>query len=469
MRTTFFILMIAAALSASAQNKFFQQWTKDSAFDGAVLGVLVNDVDKDTVLLSHNAYQNMITASTMKLITTAAGFKVLGPNYQFKTELAFSDSIVNGNLRGDLIIRGFGDPTLGSKYLFQDQNAFIKKWVEEIKKVGIKSITGNIIGDGSYFGNVTAPYGWQWSDISNYYGSPVSGLNIFDNQYTIIFKTGKVDSISEIKSVTPYIPYLQLKNHVLASAKSGDNSYILGGPNEQLKQIEGTLPANENAFEVKGSIPNPSLFLAYTLMEELKNAGININGTYGSHLDKTISKSNTFYTQLSPSLNEIAKITNKYSINFFAECIGLEVQKKMNSENYSQALEKCFGKEFGFNKNTILDASGLSPANTITPRNYYKVLKTMYADKNLKTYFFESLSVSGKDGTLKSFGSGKNFAGNFIGKSGYISNIRGYTGYLKTIKGKNLTVIILVNHYTSENSIVKGKIEDLVEYLYLNY
>ncbi|MFZ9848215.1 MAG: D-alanyl-D-alanine carboxypeptidase/D-alanyl-D-alanine endopeptidase, partial [Flavobacteriales bacterium] len=350
MRAVFFIVMMVGAFSASSQNKFFQQWTKDATFDAAVLGVLVNDVDKDSVLLSHNAYQNMITASTMKLISTAAGFKALGPNYKFKTELAYSDSITNGTLHGDLIIKGFGDPTLGSKYFCDDQKAFIKTWVDEIKKTGIKSISGNVIGDGSYFGNVTAPYGWQWSDVSNYYGSPVCGLNIFDNQYTVVFKTGKVDSISEIKSVEPFIPYLQLKNNVLASNKSGDNSYILGGPNEYIKQIEGTLPANQNTFEVKGSIPNPSLFLAYTLLEELKKAGINVSGTYASHLEKNISASKTFYTQLSPSLSEIAKITNKYSINFFAECIGLEVQNKMNAENYSKALEKCFGKEFAFSK-----------------------------------------------------------------------------------------------------------------------
>ncbi len=461
--------MMAKALSASSQNKFFQQWTKDAAFDGAVLGVLVCDIDKDSSLMSLNAYQNMITASTMKLITTAAALKTLGPDYRFKTELAYSDSIVSGNLRGNLVIKGFGDPTLGSKYFFNDQKAFIKTWIEEIKKAGISSVAGDIIADGSYFGNTTTPYGWQWSDVSNYYGSPVSGLNVFDNQYSIFFKTGKIDSISTIKSVEPYIPYLQLKNHVISSAKTGDNSYILGGPNEYIKLIEGTLPSYQSAFEVKGSIPNPSLFLAYTLFEELKKAGINITGSYYSQLDKNIPNSKTFYTQWSPTLFEIAKITNKYSINYFAEGIGLEMQKKLGTDNYSKTLEKCFGKEFGFSKNTIIDASGLSPANTITPKNYYKVLKAMYADKKLKNYFLESLSISGKDGTLKSFGTGKTFAGNFVGKSGYISNIRGYTGYLKTKKGRNLTVIVLVNHYTSENSTVKGKIEDLVEYLYLNY
>ena len=119
--------MMAKALSASSQNKFFQQWTKDAAFDGAVLGVLVCDIDKDSSLMSLNAYQNMITASTMKLITTAAALKTLGPDYRFKTELAYSDSIVSGNLRGNLVIKGFGDPTLGSKYFFNDQKAFITK------------------------------------------------------------------------------------------------------------------------------------------------------------------------------------------------------------------------------------------------------------------------------------------------------------------------------------------------------
>jgi len=463
-------LCLLVTLGVNAQNKFFSQWTKDPVFSAASVGVLVCDIDKDSVLMAQNAFQNMITASTMKLITTAAGLKTLGPDYKFKTELHYSDTIINGELRGSIVIKGFGDPTLGSKYFVDDQKAFLKIWVEEIKKAGIKSIVGDIIADGSYFGISTTPYGWQWSDISNYYGSPVSGLNVFDNQYSIYFKTGKVDSASEIVKVEPFIPYLKLNNHVLASSKSGDNSYILGGPLEYAKQIEGTLPANSSSYEVKGSTPNPSLFLAYLLLEELKKSDIKILGSYYSHLEKSIpSKTKNIYSQYSPALSEIAKTTNKFSINFFAECIGLEVQKTLGATTFSDALEKCFGKEFGFNKNTIIDASGLSPSNTITPKNYYKVLRSMYLDKKLKNYFESSLSVAGKDGTLKSFGAGKKFNTNFIGKSGYISTIRAYTGYLKTSKGKNLTVIVFVNHYTSDNSSVKNKIEDLIEYLYLNY
>lgn len=464
------LLLILIPFGIKSQNKYFSNWTKDPVFSGASVGVLVCDLNKDSILMSQNAYQNMITASTMKLITAAAGLKALGSDYKFKTELGYTDTIINGELKGNIIIKGYGDPTLGSKYFFEDQKSFLKNWVEEIKKAGITSISGDIIADGSYFGISTTPYGWQWSDISNYYGSPVSGLNVLDNQYSIYFRTGKIDSLSEIIKIEPQIPYLKLNNRVMASSKSGDNSYLLGGPLEYSKQIEGTLPANNSSFEVKGSIPNPSLFVAYLLLEELKKANITINGTYFSHLEKNqISKTKIIYTQLSPSLSEIIKITNKFSINFFAECIGLEVQKKYKTNTYSEALEKCFGKEFGFAKNTIIDASGLSPSNTITPKNYYKVLRSMWLDKNLKSTFENSLSISGKDGTLKSFGAGNKFSGNFIGKSGYISTIRGYTGFLKTSKGKNLSVIVFVNHYTSDNSAVKNKIEELVEYLYLNY
>ncbi len=457
-------------LSLISQKNHLKNWANSSVFQEATVAVMLADIDKDSILFSHNAEKNMITASTMKLITSAAGLKTLGPDFKFKTELRFSDTIVNGVLEGDLIIKGYGDPTLGSKYFYDQQTAFINQWVNEIEKLGIKEIKGNIIGDGSYYGKTTTPYGWQWSDISNYYGTSPEGLNVIDNQYIITFNSGTAGTTTTIKKIQPSVPYLELTNKVISSDKSGDNSYILGGPNEYKKEIQGTITANDSAFEVKGSIPNPSKFLAYLLLEALKNKGVKIDGTYLSHFDQEINpKSQLISTLNSPSLKEIIKITNKYSINLFAEAIALEITKKVGAKDYQSALNKVFNNEIDFSKNTIADGSGLSPANTISANNYYKVLRLMHRDKILHQPFMESLSVSGSDGTLKSFGQGKKFAGHFIGKSGYIGGIRCYAGFLKSAKGKNLALIIFVNHYSSENSVIKNKIEELVEQIHQEF
>lgn len=469
MKTFLFALILLVFSEAKTQISFYNSWLNSEVFQNAGMGIMVYDLDRDSTLFSSNAEKNLISASTLKLVTTAAALKELGQEFQFKTELAYTDSIhPNGILSGNLMINGFGDPTLGSKYFCEDQSAFLKQWIEAIKKAGIKSIEGDIIANDSYLGSSPAPYDWLWSDISNYYGSPARGLNVFDNQYTISFLSKEAGSLAEIISVVPSIPYLKLNSKVLASQKQGDNAYILGGPLEFAKEIEGTIPANKTDFKVKGAIPDPALFLSFLLYEELKKNGVFVKGTYKSMHEKTQQNGRVFYTHLSPSLKEIIRVTNKQSNNLFAEACGAAVNMKLGNTDFQKTIESIF-KNCGFDQCLIKDASGLSPTSALSPKSFTLLLKSMYSDDKLFPFYKESLSVSGKDGTLKNFGTNKKFTETFLGKSGSMKGIKSYAGYLKTVKGKNIIVVIMINHFVSESAVIKGKSEDLLNYIFLNY
>ncbi len=461
-----FILLMFS--EAKTQNTFLNNWLNAKIFRQTSVGVMVYDLDKDSVLFSSNAEKNLISASTLKLLSTAAALKELGPEFKFKTELTYTDSIQSGVLSGNLLINGFGDPALGSKYFFDDQYAFLKQWIIEIKKAGITSIQGDVIANDSYLGASPAPYDWLWSDISNYYGSPARGLNVVDNQYSISFLSKEAGTPAEIINISPAIPYLKLNNRVLASEEQKDNAYILGGPLEFNKEVEGTIPANKSNFKVKGAIPDPALFLAFLVYEEMKKNGITIHGTYKSTRETPKAKGKVFYTHYSPTLKEIIVVTNKQSNNLFAEACGAAVKMKLNNSDYQKSIEYIF-KNCAFDQALIKDASGLSPTNVVSPKNFVLLLKSMYSDSKLFPFYKESLSVSGKDGTLKNFGSTQKWAGNFLGKSGSMTAVKSYAGYLKTSQGKNIIVVIMANHFSSESAAIKEKSEDLINYIYLNY
>jgi D-alanyl-D-alanine carboxypeptidase/D-alanyl-D-alanine-endopeptidase (penicillin-binding protein 4) len=468
MRSFLFVAILLLFSEGKTQSDFYNGWLNTKVFKNTNVGVMVYDLDKDSVLFSNNAEKNLISASTLKLVTTAAALKELGPEYRFKTELTYSDSLQNGFLSGSLYINGFGDPTLGSKFFFNDQKAFIKQWVDAVKKAGISTIAGDIVANDSYLGSSPAPYDWLWSDISNYYGSPARALNVFDNQYAVSFSTKEAGTAAEIVNVSPAIPYLKLNNKVLAAEDQKDNAYILGGPLEFNKEVEGTIPANKSNFKVKGAIPDPALFLAFLLYEELKNNGISVKGTYKSTREKIKQNQPAFYTHYSPSLKEIIIVTNKQSNNLFAEACGAAVKMKLRTIDYQKTIESVF-INCSFNQALIKDASGLSPTNALSPKNFVLLLKTMYSDPQLFPFYKESLSVSGKDGTLKTFGSTQKFTGNFFGKSGSMTGIKSYAGYLKTTRGKNIIVVIMTNHFSSESSAIKEKSEELINHIYLNY
>ena len=461
--------LMTIVFSTQAQNAFLQSWLDSKVFRNASVGVVVYDLDQDKELLSSAANKNLVSASTLKLISTAAAIKELGANYQFKTELAYCDSLlVNGELKGNLYINGFGDPTLGSKYFFDDQRAFLQQWVQAAAKAGIKSIEGDVIAIDSYFGASPAPYNWLWSDISNYYGAPARALNVFDNQFTLTFNSKEAGSSAEISNVHPLIPYLKITNKVLASEEQKDLAYVLGGPLEFNKIVEGSIPAHKSAFKVKGAIPDPALYLACVFLEELKKNGIVVQGTYKSTRDKIFLPLQVFHQHLSPRLQQIISITNKQSNNLFAEACGAAVQLKLQKTDFQKTVEATFPL-CAFEESLVEDACGLSPMNAFSPKSFALLLKTMYHDSNNFLPFKESLSLAGNDGTLKYFGINRKFKGHFAGKSGSMTGVKSYAGYLKSASGKNIAVVIMVNHFSAESSVVKEKSEDLLEHIFNSY
>src|SRR5690554_7715943 len=113
----------------------------------------------------------MPPASVVKLFTTAAAFEILGKDYRPKTEIYYTGMLdSSGVLNGDIVIRGLGDPSLGSRFFNDRENAgeFLMSWTATIAEKRIKKVNGRVLPDGSAFGYDGAPDGWSWSDMGNY-------------------------------------------------------------------------------------------------------------------------------------------------------------------------------------------------------------------------------------------------------------------------------------------------------------
>jgi D-alanyl-D-alanine carboxypeptidase/D-alanyl-D-alanine-endopeptidase (penicillin-binding protein 4) len=97
----------------------------------------------DSTLLSHRAETSMQPASTMKLVTTIVALEQLGPAFRARTELRTSADLVNGVLKGDLILRGGADPDFDDRALQQ--------MLQALRKQGIRKIDGDLILDRQLF------------------------------------------------------------------------------------------------------------------------------------------------------------------------------------------------------------------------------------------------------------------------------------------------------------------------------
>ncbi|GAB5416434.1 MAG: D-alanyl-D-alanine carboxypeptidase/D-alanyl-D-alanine-endopeptidase [Crocinitomicaceae bacterium] len=446
-----------------------------SGMEHASVSVMVYDLDAKTTVAAHNEALTLPTASTAKMFSTATALEILGPDYQAKTRLYIDGYIENGKLIGNVWVRGGGDPSLGSKYFNSAGHEldFMKPWIDSLKALGITSISGGVIGDGSEFGYAGAPDGWNWVDIGNYYGAGPSGLTIYDNLVRYTFSSSATPGVTvKVKSIEPEVPGLIYHNYVKSSKRSGDNAYLYGAPFGFDRFGTGTIPVNKSDFLVKGSLPDPELQCAYELTELLKENGIAVNEAPKGCREMEIFSRQSNYdkrqllaTHLGERLEAIVKETNHRSVNLYAEhmlsLIGYEETGDGSTASGLNVFEKHWKSKMSISGMHLNDGSGLSRNNAISAKNFVDFLSAMYVSEQ-KDVFKKSLPVAGQSGTMKYVCRNGTGHGRIAAKSGSMTRIRSYSGYVDTKTGKHLAFAIVVNNYGGSSSNLRSRMQTLM-------
>lgn len=405
--------------------------------DHAIMSIYAVQSDTGEVLMDSNSDLSLMPASCMKIVTTAAALHLLGEDYRFETHLEY-DGVIDQNktLRGNLYIRGGGDPCLGSKGA-SDSLPWEKQivvWADAIQKLGIQKVEGKVIGDASKWETALAAPSWNWEDLGNYYGAGACALSFHENCYFLTFKPGnKVGESADILRTDPPLVNLNLQNEVkTGAAGSGDGTCVYGSEYSSIQFVRGTIPAAVKEFTIRGAIPDPARCCADLLTQQLEERGISL-------LQKTIPLGArvAFHTTYSPALKEIVHWINQKSINLYAE----HLLKKMGEVAYNDGSTLSGTKavtNFWRSKNIDLagfhmaDGSGLSRKNLITTKQLVSILLKMKKTEFFPL-FFESLPQ--KDGSMRA-------------KSGTMAFVKGYAGYTG-----NIAFAVLFNQYPNHQKM----------------
>ncbi|MFC1731228.1 D-alanyl-D-alanine carboxypeptidase/D-alanyl-D-alanine-endopeptidase [candidate division KSB1 bacterium] len=451
-------------------------FSRDASVKHASWGICVIDVETGNKLADYNSSTSLIPASTMKIVSTAAALSLLGKDYRFKTWIEMSGQIdATGVLRGNLYLRGGGDPTLGSKrFLGTGSESIFSNWIKAIKNAGIRKIDGRIIADDSNYEGQMIPPSRTWDDMGNYYGTSCSALSYHENYFTVLFKPGyKIGSETQVLRTIPEIPDVQFENQVTTAASgTGDQVIIYVAPFSEIIQLEGTVPIGSKEFSVKGSMPDPAYTLVFSFEKYLKEHGI-ISAFPATTIRKlklvnkeSEEKRKVLLTHQSPRLEEIIQLTNINSINVFAESMVLITGKtQTGSGSYKSGLQSIasFWKSKGINLNgfNMEDGSGLSRQNLITTEQLSRMLEIFVKD-NAYIPFKNSLPLAARTGSLKNIFKGTYAENNLQAKSGYLTATRAYAGYVTNKNDKLLAFAVIVNHYDGTASEMKRKLEKLM-------
>lgn len=468
---------------------------QDPNFSNAHWGITVQSLETGQYIFRHNDTRSFIPASNQKLFTTAMALSTLGPDFTYTTELVTDGRISDRTLRGDLIIRGAGDPTLGSPNLSSDNSilATFEAWADSLERMGVSKVIGDIIGDDTYFTSQRYPHGWAIEDIPYYFAMQTSGLSFAENMVNVrAWPAAKIGAPPRY-TLSPETEYVDISNHATTKQdsitiklrKGADSTVVIGTTTLDITRdqgknviaITGEIPRSGDTVRERISVENPTLFAAEMFREVLEERGIEVRGKTLSARDlrKKIPYLKTrvlaYYT--SPRLDQIVAQINKRSNNHFAEQVYLTVAKERKGVgNWEKAEEamKEFAASIGVDpqKMSAYDGSGLSRMDLVSPVQIVTLLRHMYQRKNLFSALYPSLSIMGVDGTLSTRLRDTRAEGNVRAKTGFLTGIRTVSGYLTSADGEMLAFSILANNYTTPVSLVNN-LQDLVLLRLVNF
>ncbi|MDO9581008.1 MAG: D-alanyl-D-alanine carboxypeptidase/D-alanyl-D-alanine-endopeptidase [Bacteroidales bacterium] len=472
MRTFLFLSLLCFSFRSFSQEGSFGKLLSDSSMMHASVSLCIANAENGEIVMGYNSEKSLIPASVMKLFTSASALELLGPQYTFITKIGYTGTLNKrtGRLSGNIVIRGGGDPALGSKYFSDHYQDFISSWVTEIRKLGIRKIDGKVITDDSYYDFQPVPAKWLWEDAGNYYGAGAYGLSVFDNTYEIHFKTSSDSDKLTITEIIPDECSPELSNWLTVSGTS-DKGYVFAAPYSTNAWLSGTIPANREDFVLKASIPDPPLLIAKIINEKLKAEGIIISKDPSTFRLEEKNLSENFFPIaeiISPPLVDIIEVLNHESVNLFAEHLIKELGKKyQNNGSTASGIEVImnFLNKAGVNTDGLFieDGSGLSPLDAINTRELVNLLFYMKREGKYFPEYYSSLPDAGKEGTLKYYFRDPVFDSNLKAKSGSMTRVRSYAGYFTTLSGKKMIFSIIINNYTGPSKNIISGIEGVIK------
>ncbi len=423
-------------------------------FKNVQFGVHIVDVDSGSSLYKRNSKEALTPASNMKIVASAAVLRFLGPDYKFTTEVCL--------LGNTLVVIGGGDPLIGDEQsdLKYGRKAgwFIDAIIDELKGRG-KTVLDEIIIDSTFFDDERVNADWPKDQLNRSYACEVSGLNY--NRNCVKFKVFR-DGSKVRYSVLPATGYLSVKNQVktVSSGSSAVGAYRNHKPN--FLTLKGKCRTS-TTFDV--AIEEPAMFFGTVLKEKLVSAGIKVKGGVDERYVKKNSRMHTIMRHQTP-LSDVLARCNKDSLNLAAEALvkTLSAEKttgRINGEwEHGLSLIGLYMTRIGVDADEfkLVDGSGLSKNNKLSPRAITTVLMDIYASDNWPVYK-DSLSIGGVDGTGAKYFAEQKYKGRIFAKSGYINSVRAYSGYIET-SSKRYIFSILTKGGASG---VRGAINDIVK------
>jgi D-alanyl-D-alanine carboxypeptidase/D-alanyl-D-alanine-endopeptidase (penicillin-binding protein 4) len=455
----------------------------DAVLSGAVLargtwGVLVRSMSSGDTLYAFNPLKLLMPASNMKIVTLAAAAERLGWNYAYETRVFAVGPIESGVLRGDLVVVGSGDPSIG----VADGSAarVFGAWADRLKELGIRAIDGRLVGDDRAFEDQTLGFGWSWDDLPDDYAAGVGALQFNENAVRVTVSPGIAAGEPASIAIEPPGSGLRVAS-VVRTERAGVPPSLSTRrlPGARRLEIAGTIGLDAPPAVLSVSVDNPTIFFVEAMKLALIARGLDVRGAavdIGSLRGEGapgVNNNRLVAANRSAPLSTLAIRLMKDSQNQYAETL-LKTLGAADGQVRGQAARgtatggrmsaRALLESWGMDASGLIqrDGSGLSRYDYVNAETLVAILSHVYHDTTLYGPFNASLPVAGHDGTLANRLKGTVAEGRVQAKTGSMSNVRALSGYVSTADGEPLAFSILANNFDTPPDVVNNATDAIV-------
>lgn len=431
------------------------------------IGMVIVNLNSGQILYQRNPERTYIPASILKLFTSAAALIYFGADYTFSTSLLGDPEHINdGVLSGNITLKLSGDPSLSQENLSQ--------LLTQLKtNHHINTIAGDFVIDTSIF-NPEKPYGpgWMVEDTYYAYGTRLSPIILDQNQINLVIEAnGTAGKPAVIDMKSPANDLIPLTNTATTGDKNADCKIKQQTATDNAVTISGCIALNTNAITKDLAIRDPLAYSEQLISQLLARQDIQLTG-HITTTGKTPGKSSQLASITSSPLSQLVTTILKDSNNLFADAIFLKIGNihaksggdwKASAQAVKQILREALALDL--TESVIVDGSGLSRYNLLSPTQIGQLLTWIYHDFQDRDEFMAALPLAGKDGTLEDYPLNGNLPGYFRAKTGSMSGVINLAGYLTTQADEDLAFVIMISGFSGPIENYIQLIGNITDYL----
>lgn len=447
-------------------------------YAGSIWALRVTDATTGEVLLDHNSDVLLEPASVTKAFSVGAAWLKFGPDSRITTPVVRNGRVSDGRLRGDLILVGKGDVTMGGqtgkdgKVVFTDMDhndanvlpgatiadndplAGLDRLARQVRRSGIRAVTGDVVVDDRLFRTV---------DLGLNDG-PVSPIVINNNLIDVVTTPRDKGEPASVR-MRPRVAPWQVRNRVRTVGAGKPTDVQISSPKWGVIVVEGTVAADSGPVLKVEHFADPARFARTAFIEALKRAGVrvssNVTGTNPERRlpsRKAVAGLPRAATLKSLPLEENGKYILKVSYNRGAQTqvclLAVSVGSRTCEDGFpvmARVLRRAGVDPRGA---SFLDGSGL-PGNYVTATTITDLMRALRLRPDA-TRWQQALPIMGVDGSVAQVQKDSPAAGKVFAKTGTLGDqdllnqrlrleTKALGGYIEAKSGRTLAIAIVVN------------------------